>query len=84
MTDEMKIIKTEDVTGLLKHAVSEGATVTGVSDSLGCELCSEQEELRPFGPNGEWVCFPCGMKSGEAAEAGFNKVHNPTNTPQTP
>ena len=28
-----------------------------------CELCGEQgKELRPYGPNGERICFACGMK----------------------
>jgi len=27
-----------------------------------CELCGVIEECRPYGPNGEQVCFSCGMK----------------------
>lgn len=27
-----------------------------------CELCGVIEETRPYGPNGEQVCFECGMK----------------------
>lgn len=27
-----------------------------------CELCSAEAELRPYGPNGEKICFDCGMK----------------------
>jgi len=27
-----------------------------------CELCGQQKELRPYGPNGENICFPCGQK----------------------
>jgi hypothetical protein len=27
-----------------------------------CDLCGETAELRPYGPNGENVCFPCGQK----------------------
>lgn len=27
-----------------------------------CELCGDVAELRPYGPNGERVCFSCGMK----------------------
>lgn len=29
-----------------------------------CELCGAQAETRPYGPNGELVCFPCGPGSG--------------------
>lgn len=39
-----------------------------------CELCGSIEECRPYGPNGEQVCFECGMKNKEAAERGFNKL----------
>jgi ribosomal protein L37AE/L43A len=38
-----------------------------------CELCAEMAELRPYGPNGEWVCFPCGMKDEAAAKRAFLK-----------
>lgn len=27
-----------------------------------CELCGVIKETRPYGPNGEEVCFECGMK----------------------
>lgn len=27
-----------------------------------CYVCgSEKDELRPYGPRGEWICFSCGM-----------------------
>ena len=39
-----------------------------------CELCGEVAELRPYGPNGEEVCFDCGMKNTAAAERGFRKL----------
>jgi len=32
-----------------------------------CELCGKKEEVRPYGPNGEDVCFECGMKDESAA-----------------
>lgn len=38
-----------------------------------CELCGAIEECRPYGPNGENICFSCGMKNKEAAEAAFRK-----------
>lgn len=37
----------------------------------GCDLCGNVAELRPYGPKGEWVCFPCGMKDQEAAKVAF-------------
>ena len=39
-----------------------------------CELCGEVKELRPYGPNGENVCFSCGMKDEAAARRGFNRL----------
>lgn len=33
-----------------------------------CELCGKIEETRPYGPNGEKVCFECGMKDEKTAE----------------
>lgn len=27
-----------------------------------CYLCGQLSELRPYGPRGEMVCFPCAMK----------------------
>lgn len=33
-----------------------------VEDDDVCELCGEIAELRPYGPGGKRVCFPCGMK----------------------
>lgn len=36
-----------------------------------CDLCGKIAELRPYGPNGECVCFGCGMKDEEAARRQF-------------
>lgn len=38
-----------------------------------CDLCGKIEELRPYGPKGECVCFECGMKDPEAMEKQFEK-----------
>lgn len=38
-----------------------------------CELCGAVEETRPYGPNGEEVCFSCGMKDEAAAKAAFDR-----------
>lgn len=38
-----------------------------------CELCGSVSETRPYGPNGEEVCFPCGMKDEEAVKRAFAK-----------
>ncbi len=39
-----------------------------------CDLCGKIAELRPYGPKGENVCFPCGMKDEAAAKRQFRKV----------
>lgn len=39
-----------------------------------CDLCGNIAELRPYGPKGEMVCFPCGMKDEAAASAAFRKL----------
>lgn len=36
-----------------------------------CDLCGKVDECRPYGPNGEVVCFDCGMKDEPAAERRF-------------
>ena len=43
------------------------------SKPQGCDLCGEVAELRPYGPNGEWVCFTCGMRDQRAAIIAFKK-----------
>lgn len=39
-----------------------------------CELCGAIAETRPYGPNGERVCFKCGMKDEAAAKRGFARL----------
>ena len=36
-----------------------------------CELCGKKAELRPYGPNGERICFECGMKDKETTDKMF-------------
>jgi hypothetical protein len=39
-----------------------------------CDLCGKIEELRPYGPNGECVCFNCGMKNEKDARKQFGQL----------
>lgn len=39
-----------------------------------CEMCGKVEETRPYGPNGEEVCFECGMKDEKACQRAFTKL----------
>lgn len=43
------------------------------SPACRCEMCGKVEETRPYGPNGEEVCFTCGMQDEEAAKRGFER-----------
>lgn len=38
-----------------------------------CEMCNSFEECRPYGPQGEWVCFKCGMKDEAATKRAMNR-----------
>ncbi len=39
-----------------------------------CQECGKISELRPYGKDGKWVCFPCGMKDEEEAVRQFTKL----------
>ena len=47
--------------------------IVGRTKHAKCEMCGKEEELRPYGPNGESVCFDCGMKDEEATKRQFSK-----------
>jgi len=32
-----------------------------------CDFCNKIAELRPYGPKGECICHPCGMKDKKSA-----------------
>jgi hypothetical protein len=54
--------------------VTNGQVVIAKEPKQQCDLCGRIAELRPYGPNGECVCFECGMKNEVAARAQFQKV----------
>ena len=39
-----------------------------------CELCGIEEELRPYGTSGKWVCYDCMMQDEENAKRIFHKI----------
>jgi hypothetical protein len=55
---------------LLVEAIDSGRLIS-VEPPGRCDLCGAVEETRPYGPNGEQVCFGCGMKDEAAAERAF-------------
>jgi hypothetical protein len=48
-----------------------------------CELCGKIDELRPYGPNGERICFECGMKDEDSVNKQIQKLFDQL-TPQHP
>lgn len=48
-----------------------GAVVLMETDPRPCDMCGTVDELRPYGPNGENVCFDCGMKDEAAVDRAF-------------
>lgn len=48
-----------------------GQGFIAAEEPLKCELCGAVEETRPYGPNGERVCFNCGMKDEAAMVRGI-------------
>lgn len=39
-----------------------------------CEFCGKLEELRPYGPNKENICFDCAMKDPETTKKKFQEL----------
>lgn len=49
-----------------------GIPVICVEPELLCFICGKIAETRPYGPNGEEVCFDCGMKDERSREIQMN------------
>ena len=45
----------------------------GKEEPRCCEFCGQAKELRPYGPNGESICFECMKKDEPAAKRQFAK-----------
>lgn len=45
-----------------------------------CTVCGKQVELRPYGKDGAWVCFGCGMADEDTARAQFLSRLSPSGT----
>ena len=39
-----------------------------------CEICGKKAELRPYGANGERICFECRMKEEETTVEMAKKI----------
>lgn len=36
-----------------------------------CETCQKKADCRPYGKNGSWICFACGMSDLEETNKNF-------------
>lgn len=66
----------KQLTDIIRRAVDAGAVLIAETEPAKCSDCGQVSELRPYGKNGAWVCFPCGMKDEENARAQFAKQFN--------
>jgi hypothetical protein len=39
-----------------------------------CAFCGKVDELRPYGPNNENICYECGMKDEATTAAKFKEM----------
>lgn len=39
-----------------------------------CEYCGKTNDLRPYGKNGENICYKCGMANINETRSSFNKL----------
>lgn len=51
----------------------EGVLIIEPEQDQQCDLCGKIAELRPYGPNGECICYKCAMKDIEETEKQFIK-----------
>ena len=51
----------------------DGTVVIFREGEQQCDLCGLVAELRPYGPQGEMICAPCGLKNVEATERQMGK-----------
>jgi hypothetical protein len=57
---------------ILTDALDNGRLIAAQTVDT-CEFCGKDAELRPYGPKGERVCFPCAMEDEETAKRQFAK-----------
>lgn len=57
----------------LVQAIDEGRLIQ-TQVPCRCGLCGTVAETRPYGPNGEEICYPCGRKDPKATEAKMAKA----------
>jgi hypothetical protein len=63
----------DDVRAALRAAGVPDSHIIAAEGAQVCELCGKSAETRPYGPKGEEVCFPCGVKDEAAAGRVFER-----------
>jgi hypothetical protein len=57
----------------MSRRIGKQAVLEQEPDST-CELCGAVEETRPYGPNGERICFCCGMRNEGQTKRAMRRV----------
>ena len=61
-----------EVAKIVTDALEDGRLIVA-QEACACEMCGDVKELRPYGPNGERVCFRCAMKDEAAMRRAFDR-----------
>jgi hypothetical protein len=49
--------------------VNDGILFIAPEPPQECKLCGQLDETRPYGPNGEEICYECGLKDPQTTRA---------------
>lgn len=58
---------------IIDDRIIEPAIVIAAERPQQCDDCGDIAELRPYGPGGSSVCFPCMMKDEDEGKRQFMK-----------
>jgi hypothetical protein len=64
--------------------IANGILIIEPEPEGNCELCGKKAELRPYGANGENICYECGEKDPETTERRMHEVYFSKMRPQNP
>lgn len=52
----------------MTRRLKNGGVIIEATEPDICELCGNKAELRPYGPGGKNICYPCGKKNAADTE----------------
>jgi hypothetical protein len=58
----------------MSFRTKRGVPVIAAEADDVCQLCNKVAKCRPYGPNGERICYECGMKDKATTERMMAKV----------